>query len=54
MSRLLISVFAVLSVSVTAYSQSVVTDGWESVLEKLLSDESISAYDREELSELYE
>lgn len=53
-SRLLISVFAVLSVSVTAYSQYVITDGWESVLEKLLSDESISAYDREELCELYE
>lgn len=54
MSRLLISLFAALTVSVSAYSLNAVTDGWESVLEILLSDESISSYDREELCEFYE
>ena len=56
MSRLLISLFAALSISVSAYSRYPYpdADGWESVLETLLSDESISSYDREELCELYE
>lgn len=54
MSRLLISLFAALSISVSAYSRNSGTDGWESVLEMLLSDESMSSYDREELCELYE
>ena len=54
-SRLLISLFAVLSWPMTAvYPQSPDDAGWESVLETLLSDEDLSSDAREELSFLYE
>ncbi|MCQ2067776.1 MAG: helix-hairpin-helix domain-containing protein [Bacteroidaceae bacterium] len=54
-NRLLISWFAVLSISSTAvYPQNTGTDGWESVLETLLSDEDLSQDALEELAVLYE
>ena len=53
--KLLISWFAVLSSSMAAvYSQNTGTDGWESVLETLLSDEELSQDALEELAVLYE
>ena len=53
-SRLLISWFALLSFSLTAvYSQNQ-EEGWESVLETLLSDEDLTADVLEELSDIYE
>lgn len=46
--------FALLSCSVTAvYPQFAQTDGWESVLETLLSDEELTADALEELSDMY-
>ena len=54
-SRLLISWFALLSFPLTAvYSQNITEDGWESVLETLLSDEELTADALEELSDIYE
>jgi len=54
-TRLLISWFAVLSIWVTAvYPQNTGTDGWESVLETLLSDEDLSQDALEELTMVYE
>ena len=53
--RLLISWFAVLSISATAvYPQNSGTDGWESVLETLLSDEELPQDALEELATMYE
>ena len=53
--RLLISWFAVLSFPIAAvYSQNTGTDGWDSVLETLLSDEELSPDAIEELADLYE
>ena len=53
--RLLISWFALLSSPLTAvYSQNISEDGWESVLETLLSDEELTADALEELSDIYE
>ena len=53
--RLLISWFALLSCSVTAvYPQETVSQGWESVLETLLSDEELSGDAIEELADIYE
>ena len=47
--------FALLSCSVTAvYPQFPESDGWESVLETLLSDEELTADALEELSDMYE
>jgi hypothetical protein len=47
--------FAMLSCSVTAvYPQFPESDGWESVLETLLSDEELTADALEELSDMYE
>ena len=53
--KMLISCFAVMSFWVTAvYPQSSDNDGWESVLETLLSDEDLSLEALEELSFMYE
>ncbi|MBO6077849.1 MAG: helix-hairpin-helix domain-containing protein [Bacteroidaceae bacterium] len=53
--RLLIPWFTVLSCTATAvFPQSLQNDGWDSVLESLLSDEDLSSYAREELSLMYE
>lgn len=53
--RLLISWFALLSYPLTAvYSQNITEEGWESVLETLLSDEELTADALEELSDMYE
>ena len=53
--RLLISWFAVLSLSVTVvYPQNTGTDAWESVLETLLSDEELSSDALEEQAVMYE
>ena len=53
--RLLISWFAVLSLSVTVvYPQNTGTDAWESVLETLLSDEELSCDALEEQAVMYE
>ena len=53
--RLLISWFAVLSCSVMAvYPQNTGNNGWESVLETLLSDEELSQDALEELAFMYE
>ena len=52
---MLISWFAMLSLQVTAvYSQNSGTDGWESVLETLLSDEELSQDALEEQAIMYE
>lgn len=53
--RLLISWFAVLSIPMTAvYSQNTGNDGWDSVLETLLSDEELPQDALEDLAYLYE
>ena len=52
--RLLISWFALLSSSLTAVHSQNSHDGWESVLETLLSDEELSADALEELADMYE
>jgi len=53
--RLLISWFAVLSVPMTAvYSQNRGNEGWDSVLETLLSDEELPQDALEELADMYE
>ena len=52
--RLLISWFAVLSCSLTAVYPQNALDGWDSVLETLLSDEELSADALEELADMYE
>ena len=52
--RLLISWFAVLSFPLTAVYPQNALDGWDSVLETLLSDEELSADALEELSDMYE
>ena len=53
--RLLIFLFAVLSYSMTAvYPQNTGSQGWENVLEILLSDEELSSDALEELSVMYE
>ena len=51
-SRLLISWFVLFPLT-AVYSQNQ-EDGWESVLETLLSDEELTAYALEELSDIYE
>ena len=53
--RMLISWFAVLSCPMTVvFSQNTGNDGWESVLETLLSDEELSEESLEELALMYE
>ena len=52
--RLLISWFAVLSFPLTAVYPQNALDGWDNVLETLLSDEELSADALEELSDMYE
>ena len=52
---MLISWFALLSLPLTAvYPQTIGNDGWEGLLETLLSDEDLSSDAREELSYMYE
>ena len=52
--RLLISWFAVLSFPLTAVYPQNALEGWDSVLETLLSDEELSADALEELADMYE